>query len=201
MSRSFRFLALFGFCFTNLASADTGNDGQSELLLHDFEKAPEAIKQWKTVNDNVMGGRSKGGPSFANGKLTFSGSTNTNGGGFSSIRTNPAPVDLSAYAGLLMRVKSDGRGYTASIRSNVSRGAWKTPFRAALKAPANEWTTVFIPFGDFKPTMFGNRMTRNAPSLEVSDFQSVGFHLYDKKDGPFKLEVDWIKAVKQAPKK
>lgn len=48
--------------------------------------------------------------------------------------------------------------------------------------------------------MFGNRMKRNAPQLEVSDFQSVGFHLHDKKDGPFKLEVDWIKAVKQAPK-
>ena len=49
--------------------------------------------------------------------------------------------------------------------------------------------------------MFGKRMTRNAPKLDVSEFQSVGFHLYDKKDGPFKLEVDWIKAVKAAPKK
>ncbi len=199
MTRPLHLLALFGFSFASLTFANPGNEGAGDLLLHDFEKAAESGRQWKTVNDNVMGGRSKGGPSFAKGKLTFSGTINTNGGGFSSIRTNPAPVDLSGYAGLLMRIKSDGRGYTTSIRTKASRGSWKTPFRAAFKAPANEWATVFIPFSDFKPTMFGNRMTKNAPRLDVSDFQSVGFHLYDKKDGPFKLEVDWIKAVKEAP--
>lgn len=201
MTKHFRLLALSTFCSTYLASADPANEDRSGLILQDFDNAEEAGKQWKTVNDNVMGGRSKGGPAFADGKLTFSGTINTNGGGFSSIRTNPAPVDLSGYAGILMRIKSDGRGYTTSIRTNVSRGAWKTPFRAAFTAPKGAWATIFIPFEDFKPTMFGNRMTRNAPKLHVSEFQSVGFHLYDKKDGPFKLEVDWIKAVKAAPKK
>ena len=201
MTKHFPFLALSAICFTHLASADPANEDRSGLILQDFDNAAEAGKQWKTVNDNVMGGRSKGEPAFADGKLTFSGTINTNGGGFSSIRTKPAPVDLSGYAGILMRIKSDGRGYTTSIRTNVSRGAWKTPFRAALTAPAGEWATVFIPFKDFKPTMFGNRMPRNAPKLDVSEFQSVGFHLYDKKDGPFRLEVDWIKAVEQAPQK
>ncbi|MGC6459866.1 MAG: CIA30 family protein [Akkermansiaceae bacterium] len=200
MTKYFRLFALSTLFSTYLASADPANENRGGLILQDFDNAAEAGKQWKTVNDNVMGGRSKGGPAFADGKLTFSGSTNTNGGGFSSIRTNPAPVDLSGYAGILMRIKSDGRGYTTSIRTNVSRGAWKTPFRAALTAPAGEWATVFVPFEDFKPTMFGNRITKNAPKLDVSKFQSVGFHLYDKKDGPFKLEVDWIKAVKKAPK-
>lgn len=194
-------VVLLGLCLGNPSLADSGPDGQGVLVLQDFNNASESGKQWKTVNDNVMGGRSKGGPAFADGKLTFSGSTNTDGGGFSSIRTNPAPTDLSGYAGLLMRIKSDGRSYTTSIRTNVSRGAWKTPFRAAFSAPKDEWATVFIPFEDFKATMFGNRMTRNAPKLEVGDFQSVGFHIYDKKDGPFKLEVDWIKAVKKAPGK
>ena len=200
MTKHCCFLALSAVCFTHLAFADPANEDRSGLILQDFDNAAEAGKQWKTVNDNVMGGRSKGGPAFADGKLTFSGSTNTNGGGFSSVRTNPAPVDLSGYAGILMRIKSDGRSYTTSIRTNVSQGAWKTPFRAAFAAPAGKWATVFIPFKDFKPTMFGNRMTRNAPKLDVSEFQSVGFHIYDKKDGPFKLEVDWIKAVKQAPR-
>ena len=205
MTKYFRFISLLGLglgLFTAPAAfADPDAGDQASLVLHDFENAAEAGLQWKTVNDNVMGGRSKGGPSFGKGVLTFSGSTNTNGGGFSSIRTKPAPVDLSGYAGILMRLKSDGRSYTTSIRTNVSRGSWKTPFRASFDAPANEWATVFIPFQDFKANMFGNRMKRNAPNLEVSQFESIGFHLYDKKDGPFKLEVDWIKVVKEAPKK
>jgi hypothetical protein len=201
MTNLCRLFALAGFSLPCLASADSGGEEQAGLVIQDFDNAAEAGKQWKTVNDNVMGGRSKGGPAFADGKLTFSGSINTNGGGFSSIRTKPSPVNLSEYAGLLMRIKSDGRSYTTSIRTSVSRGAWKTPFRASFTAPAGEWSTVFVPFEDFKPTMFGNRMTKNAPKLDVGDFQSVGFHLYDKKDGPFSLEVDWIKAVKQAPKK
>ena len=203
MTSHFRLLSLLGLClFTTpsaLANPDVGD--QASLILHDFENAAEAGQQWKAVNDNVMGGRSKGGPSFGKGLLTFSGSTNTNGDGFSSIRTNPAPVNLSGYAGILIRLKSDGRSYTTSIRTNVSRGSWKTPFRASFVAPANEWATVFIPFQDFKASMFGNRIKRDAPKLEVSQFESIGFHLYDKKDGPFKLEVDWIKVVKQAPKK
>ncbi|MEL7033379.1 MAG: CIA30 family protein [Pseudomonadota bacterium] len=38
---------------------------------------------WRTVNDGVMGGLSDGGSVLENGTLTFSGNTNTNGGGFS----------------------------------------------------------------------------------------------------------------------
>ena len=44
---------------------------------------------WYVQNDNVMGGRSEGGFDISSGQLIFSGNTNTNGGGFSSIRTQP----------------------------------------------------------------------------------------------------------------
>ena len=50
---------------------------------------PDASRQWVTVNDNVMGGRSIGDFTIKEGKLVFRGSTNTNGGGFSSIRSRP----------------------------------------------------------------------------------------------------------------
>ena len=62
-------------------------------LLFDF--ANNAPKQnWIVVNDNVMGGRSEGGFSFKKKCLLFSGNTNTNGGGFSSIRTKPSDFGL-----------------------------------------------------------------------------------------------------------
>ena len=63
---------------------------------------PDASRQWVTVNDNVMGGRSIGDFTIKEGKLVFRGSTNTNGGGFSSIRSRPLGRDMSAVATALM---------------------------------------------------------------------------------------------------
>lgn len=189
-------LSFFGLCLSTPGFAAPDADDQDPLVLQDFDDAGEAREQWMTVNDNVMGGRSKGGPDFDRGLLVFSGSTNTDGGGFSSIRTKPDPVDLSRFSGLLIRLKGDGRSYTSSIRTNVGNGAWKTPFRATFKAPEDEWQVVFIPFKDYRATRRGEPMKEGAPPLEVSKFESVGFHIYDKKDGPFQLEVDWIKALK-----
>ena len=57
-------------------------------VVHNF-KENDASSKWVTVNDNVMGGRSKGGFVIKKDRLIFSGATNTNGGGFSSIRTKP----------------------------------------------------------------------------------------------------------------
>ena len=55
---------------------------------------------WYVQNDNVMGGRSEGGFNISSGQLIFAGNTNTNGGGFSSIRTQPLKFDLSGYTGV-----------------------------------------------------------------------------------------------------
>ena len=66
---------------------------------------------WQTVNDNVMGGRSAGGPSFGDGLMVFSGDTNTDGGGFSSVRLALEPDALSEFERVVVRAKSDGRQY------------------------------------------------------------------------------------------
>ncbi|MGI9243135.1 MAG: CIA30 family protein, partial [Verrucomicrobiales bacterium] len=172
------------------ASNTTCGDG---MVLADFDGA-DAGSNWKTVNDNVMGGRSKGGPSFKDGVLTFKGATNTNGGGFSSIRTEPGKFDLSGKAGLQMRVRGDGRTYKAELRTDVKMGRWAVPFRADFDTVAGEWREVFLPIDAFKPTFFG-RQVPTSTRLDPSDVESIGFMIYDKKDGAFSLEVDWVKAV------
>ena len=63
-------------------------DKESGEILFDFTDENPGDK-WITVNDNVMGGRSKGGFSFKKTKLVFSGSTNTNGGGFPPSEARP----------------------------------------------------------------------------------------------------------------
>lgn len=176
------------------------DQAESETVLDNFDDAKAAAKRWITVNDNVMGGRSKGGPSFADGLLRFTGSTNTNGGGFSSVRTVPADHDLTGHAGLLLRVKGDGRTYKASFRTDVTNGRWKIPFRADFETVDGQWQTVFIPFEAFKPTFFGREIRKNPPALDLAKVQSLGLMIYDKQDGAFKLSVDWIKAVPQPPK-
>jgi NADH dehydrogenase [ubiquinone] 1 alpha subcomplex assembly factor 1 len=178
------------------AGADSPEEKKSSeptLLLADF-KGRQVAKGWKTVNDNVMGGRSKGGPDFKNGILTFSGATNTNGGGFSSIRTEPGEFDLSEKSGLLIRARGDGRTYKAELRTDITMKNWAVPFRADFETVKGEWREFYLPLKSFTPTLFGQNLS-TAPTLDPAKVSSLGFMIYDKKDGVFSLEIDWVKAV------
>ena len=90
-----------------ITSQDT-HAGDKQQLLTDFT-AETTDFGWFVVNDNVMGGRSDGGFDMDDGTLYFAGRTNTRGGGFSSIRTRGPRLDLSAFDGVRLRVKGDGR--------------------------------------------------------------------------------------------
>ena len=167
------------------------------MVLADFD-GEKVAEGWKTVNDNVMGGRSKGGPSFSDGVLTFSGATNTNGGGFSSIRTQPGKFDLRGKDGLVIRARGDGRTYKVELRTDIKMRSWELPFRADFTTVKGEWREFFVPLDSFKPTFFGQKLPV-APALDPAKVSSMGFMIYDKKDGAFSLEVDWVKAVAQKP--
>jgi len=165
---------------------------ENATVIIDFtDKNPGA--QWKTVNDNVMGGRSKGGPTFAEGNLVFSGSTNTDGGGFSSIRTLPRDWNLGEADGIIARIKGDGRTYQFDVRK---RGVtdW-IAYRAEFETQKTwSWRMVKIPFADLKPTRMGRAVEGKA--VTAADVEAIGLFIYDKKDGPFKLQVDWIGTYK-----
>ena len=66
------------------------SENAERVTLFDFSEADPG-KKWITVNDNVMGGRSKGGFTFKGDRLLFAGSTNTNGGGFPPSGLGPGP--------------------------------------------------------------------------------------------------------------
>ena len=158
-------------------------------VLTDFSEQGLA-QRWKTVNDNVMGGRSSGGPTFAAGALEFSGSTNTDGGGFSSIRTLPQDWNISEEAdGIVARIKGDGRTYQFDLRKK-GVSSW-TAYRVEFPTEKTwSWREVRIPFSAFKPTRMGQPV--RGAGIEGPDVESIGLFIYDKKDGPFKLQVDWI---------
>ena len=184
-----------------VSAADESADAESEsgVLLDDFTDAEACRERWITVNDGVMGGKSKGGPTFEDGRLNFAGTINTDGGGFSSIRTRPDEHDLTGTAGLLLRVKGDGRTYEASLRTDAKLGRWWIPVRAEFETTEGEWVEVFVPYDAMTPSIMGRVIEKNPPALELDKVKSFGIMLADGQDGDFTLEVDWIKAVERKP--
>jgi uncharacterized surface protein with fasciclin (FAS1) repeats len=162
-------------------------------LLTDFS-GPDAAKFWISVNDDVMGGVSDGSFRISEDKtLVFSGKLSLkNRGGFASIRSRQAELDLSGYDTIAVRVKGDGRTYYLNLSTSSRRSA--ASYRAAMGTEANTWQEVRMPLKDFRYTAFGRRIGNRSP--KASAIRSVGFTLADKNAGPFRLEVAWIKAEK-----
>ena len=142
-----------------------------------------------------MGGRSRGGPTIASGTLTFAGVISLeNNGGFSSIRTRRSPLRLKGSEGIALRVRGDGRTYKLALRT-ANTGRW-IAYWAEFRT-TKEWREVRLPFSAFAPTSFGRKLP--GPKLDVGQVDSVGFMLYDKQAGPFRLEVERISAYDAQP--
>ena len=153
---------------------------------------PEAAQQWQAVNDGVMGGVSDGRFRITpESTLEFFGTLSLeNNGGFASVRTKPADLDINAGDDLVVRVKGDGREYVLNLYTKSRRMAFS--YRAPLPTVKNEWAEVAVPLEDFIPTSFGNRVQGMGP-VEPDEITSLGFMLSDKKAGPFKMQVEWVK--------
>ena len=180
------------------------------MLLADFNgdhpKIDTLSGEWRVVNDNIMGGRSIGGGEIQNGVMVFKGSTNTNGGGFSSIRASDKRWDLSDYNGLSARIKADGRRYVFHIQTGLRFGNSEVFYRGSfdterlIDAEGNvavedtEWQYVFVPFEDFVPMIRGRDVSGRVGLLDSSTIRGIGLMIDDGLDGAFRLESDWIKA-------
>ena len=168
---------------------DTTNIMSCPMKLS-FDTATEQQK-WGAVNDGVMGGRSSGGPSFDNNHMVFSGIINTNGGGFSSIRRFVDPGAFANTNGITLRMKTDGRGYKLSLRTDAYFRRRSIAFQAPIAATKRgEWETVFVPFDALQASIFG-RPLRGA-TFNADKINTVGIILSDGQDGPFELLVDWM---------
>lgn len=157
-------------------------DGQ--LLLADFSDGT-ASPEWYVVNDNVMGGRSEGTFKIEHGELHFAGSTNTRGGGFSSIRTKNLQLDLSQFNGIRLKVRGDGRRYTWRLATDARWRGRQISFWADFETESGSWTTVNIPFSRFIPRFRGT--TLDGPELDPGQITDMGLMIYDELDGPFEL--------------
>jgi hypothetical protein len=172
------------------APADTGGDGRARLLT-DFTAATPDLG-WYVVNDNVMGGRSDGGFDLEDGALQFSGRTNTRGGGFSSIRSGPLALDLSAYDGVRVRVKADGRRYTWRLTTGARYYGREVAYWADFDTDEGGWQDIDIPFSSFVPRFRGAVL--DGPALDTGNIRGMGLMIYDGRDGAFALQLEKVSA-------
>jgi uncharacterized surface protein with fasciclin (FAS1) repeats len=157
----------------------------------------DVLKSWTSVNDGVMGGVSKGGfKRSEQGTMIFSGELSlANNGGFASVRMKETDLGLAGTSELVVKAKGDGRTYWVDVRFADQMGA--SSYRAFLPTTAGEWKETRLPFADFKLQAFGRELPLKP--INPASIASVGFTLADKKQGPFSLEVEYVKAAGDAP--
>jgi len=161
----------------------------------------DALDRWVVVNDGVMGGLSMGELGEGGGVASFSGTINTNGGGFSLIRTSIAEGDTTLAEALAdtdylrFRVRSaNGRGYEliAEDRSSPSQVMHFAPIPVSTEGL---WQEPLIPLADLEARAFGNQIA-GTDTFVLDEVTSIGIILADGLDGPFSLEIDRIDACR-----
>ncbi|XP_052201356.1 uncharacterized protein LOC127807505 isoform X3 [Diospyros lotus] len=189
---------------------------RSGKLIYGFEGNSSRDLAWGALDDVVMGGVSESTIQFdptggENGGPTgvFKGVVSTaNNGGFTSIRTRnfSAPENLSAYDGLELRVKGDGRRYKLIVRTSRD---WDTVgYTSGFDTLEGQWQSVRVPFTSLRP-IFRARTVADAPSFEPSNIISLQLMFskfeYDGKlnptfkEGAFQLPVSSIRAYINEP--
>ena len=169
------------------------------IPLFDFTGG-DAVKEWQAVNDGVMGGVSEGKFKVTDAKtMEFFGTLSlANNGGFASVRSKARKLELEKGDTLVAKLKGDGREYTLNLYPNRSRTAFS--YRATVQTEKDEWIEIRVPLDEFEATSFG-RVVREAGAVKPEEITSVGLLLGDKKAGPFKMEVEWIKVERAASRK
>jgi hypothetical protein len=179
---------------TSLLAAGSGGAAEDSLLLADFPASARELA-WHVVKDGVMGGRSEGGFRLGEHSLLFTGTTNTDGGGFVSIRSARRHLDLEAYEGVRLRVRGDGRTYTFRLTTSDTRsGPRPISYWADFRTGGDDWEVIDVPFRRFRPRQRGRWL--EGRELHPGAIDSLGLMIYDERDGAFRLEVDWIRTYR-----
>lgn len=183
-------LAAAATCAIATAQGDEGR-----MVIFEFQNSTDA-QQWRTINDTVMGGVSSS--SFrtpGNGIAEFRGYVSLeNYGGFASVRSRPSFRDLSAYEGIALRVRGDGKSYKLGLTTDTSWNA--VMYQASFETVAGEWVEVKLPFKSCCTPQFRGREVTDAPALDPSRILQISLMISEKQEGPFGLEIDWISAYK-----
>lgn len=178
-------------CFAIIVMTLPVTANAEDRTLFSFQDQ-KSTGSWRSVNDGVMGGRSTGRYRVnSDANLEFSGTLSLeNNGGFASVRAGGSGLSLKADDVIIARVKGDGREYRFNVYTQRNLGGYS--YRQSFQTRKDEWMEIELPLDQFVATWRG-RVFRNQ-KLDPEKISGVGILLGDKKPGPFRLEIEWIKA-------
>lgn len=173
------------------ATQDAPPTPMSRATLFDFSD-PACLRNWRNVDDDVMGGVSSSRIEPSARGARFHGTVSLeNNGGFASVRSTPAPLGLAGTEGLELELVGDGHSYKLSIRLDEAFDG--VSYQTNFTPPAGEPSRVRIAFRELVPMWRGRRVP-DAPPFDPERATQVGLVIGDKQAGPFELELLAIRA-------
>ena len=167
------------------------SSAQAPEFILEFD-SPESEPDWQPVNDDVMGGLSQGAGKMEDGVMVFEGALSLeNNGGFSSVRTARSSYDFSGAEGIVLRVRGDGRTYQLRLATDARHRGSLVSYQRKFETVAGTWLEVKVPFEEMKPGWRGQMLSGHV--LDASKVSQLGILIGDKKEGAFRVEVDWMK--------
>jgi len=156
-------------------------------IVFDFSE-DSSLRNWKVIDDGVMGGRSQGslrinfeGHGLFNGFISLE-----NYGGFSSIRLSTKPIDVIGYDYISVRVFGDNKEYQLRIKSDYyDKHVYSKSFFAK-----NEWQEISIPLSKMKPQFRGRKLKMG--NFNERSIVEIGILIGNKVEEDFTLFIDSI---------
>lgn len=161
-------------------------------VIFDFSGQHD-VDAWHSVDDVVMGGVSASRLRVASERTAFFEGVVSleRGGGFASVTSRPSEWDLTDFDGVEIRLRGDGRRYRLRLRTGT--GASRVGYQASFQTKDGLWQKERLPFEAFEARYHGQPVV-DAPPLDASGITSLGLLIADRQAGPFRLEIDWIRA-------
>lgn len=184
------FLVLAAGFFASATLAVDGSSSQvpeASMLIDDFTNPGRMSALgtfWRAFTDQVMGGISTAAAKIEtiDGRpaLRLSGDVSLkNNGGFVQVALpltgSGAPLDVSAYRGIRLRVRGNGETYHLHLRTTTTILPWQY-YHAAFPA-GSKWATVELTFDGFEPAALKtkldpSRLTRIAVVASEKEFRA-----------------------------
>ena len=159
-------------------------------LAYDFTKKA-AVLGWSVQNDTVMGGVSESSNTWVEKQMVFSGnlSLENNGGFVSSFgpRDEKLPSLMNGATSIRVRATGDGNTYLFQLRSDSG-----TNYIQRFTTTPEKDEFYVLPLSDFTAVDWRLSEIPDAPALETSNIDQMGFYLVDKQAGPFRIAISSI---------
>jgi NADH dehydrogenase [ubiquinone] 1 alpha subcomplex assembly factor 1 len=162
-------------------------------LTFDFGNSADKTRDWVLITDNVMGGLSKSEIIYNANSILLKGDISLdNFGGFSSIRTKFSQLDLSQYEGVKIKFKSTKQHFAFTLENsqNWTRPNYKNNFHSNKDGT---WMVATLYFKDFQENVIGQPTGKQLNLEKLKKIVRIGIITTKKEEGPFSLEVDYIR--------